>query len=53
MRGGGRGVGIGIGMSEAEGLRQRRPLRPQVITEESPPQDAKEGRWVPRAGRPP
>lgn len=34
-------------MNEAEGLRQRRPLRPQVITEDSPAQEAKEGRWVP------
>lgn len=32
-------------MNEAEGLRQRRPLRPQVITEDSPAQEAKEGRW--------
>ncbi|NXT48639.1 APMAP protein, partial [Pluvianellus socialis] len=30
-------------MNEAEGLRQRRPLRPQVITEDSPAQEAKEG----------
>ncbi|NXC44257.1 APMAP protein, partial [Penelope pileata] len=30
-------------MNEAEGLRQRRPLRPQVITEDSPGQEAKEG----------
>lgn len=32
-------------MNEAEGLRQRRPFRPQVITEDSPAQEAKEGRW--------
>ncbi|KAM6356143.1 adipocyte plasma membrane-associated protein [Podargus strigoides] len=30
-------------MNEAEGLRQRRPFRPQVITEDSPAQEAKEG----------
>uniref|UniRef100_A0A8C3EHC0 Adipocyte plasma membrane-associated protein n=1 Tax=Corvus moneduloides TaxID=1196302 RepID=A0A8C3EHC0_CORMO len=30
-------------MNEVEGLRQRRPLRPQVITEDSPAQEAKEG----------
>ncbi|XP_064020715.1 adipocyte plasma membrane-associated protein isoform X3 [Pogoniulus pusillus] len=30
-------------MNEAEGLRQRRPLRPQVITEDSPAQEAKAG----------
>ncbi|OXB68370.1 hypothetical protein ASZ78_015310 [Callipepla squamata] len=30
-------------MNEAEGLRQRRPLRAQVITEDSPAQEAKEG----------
>ncbi|NXI36937.1 APMAP protein, partial [Galbula dea] len=29
-------------MNEAEGLRQRRPLRPQVITEDSPAEEAKE-----------
>lgn len=34
-------------MNEAEGLRQRRPFRPQVITEDSPAQEAKEGRWAP------
>lgn len=32
-------------MNETEGLRQRRPLRPQVITEDSPAQQDKEGRW--------
>lgn len=46
------GIGIGIGMNEAEGLRQRRALRPQVITEDSVAQEAKEGRWVPRAVTP-
>ncbi|XP_074758614.1 adipocyte plasma membrane-associated protein isoform X2 [Athene noctua] len=30
-------------MNEAEGLRQRRPVRPQVITEDSSAQEAKEG----------
>ncbi|XP_025897505.1 adipocyte plasma membrane-associated protein isoform X2 [Nothoprocta perdicaria] len=30
-------------MNEAEGLRQRHPFRPQVITEDSPAQEAKEG----------
>ncbi|NXD15711.1 APMAP protein, partial [Nothocercus nigrocapillus] len=30
-------------MNEAEGLRQRHPFRPQVITEDSPAQQAKEG----------
>lgn len=45
-KGRGRGRGLGPGrMNEAEGLRQRRPLRPQVITEDSPAQEAKEGRW--------
>lgn len=38
-------------MNEAEGLRQRRPLRPQVITEDSPAQEAKEGRWEARPAR--
>ncbi|NXA39325.1 APMAP protein, partial [Eudromia elegans] len=30
-------------MNEAEGLRQRHPFRPQVITEDSPAQEAKQG----------
>lgn len=38
-------------MNEAEGLRQRRPLRPQVITEDGPAQEAKEGRWGARPAR--
>lgn len=38
-------------MNEAEGLRQRRPLRPQVITEDGPAQEAKEGRWEARPAR--
>lgn len=44
MRGGGGG---GSSMNEAEGLRQRRPFRSQVITEDSPAQEVKEGRWGP------
>lgn len=53
-QGAGRGRGRGTElrrMNEAEGLRQRRPLRPQVITEDSPAQEAKEGRWEARPAR--
>lgn len=33
-------------MNEAEGLRQRRPIRPQVITEDNTAQESKGGRCV-------
>lgn len=35
--------GVG-GMNESGAVRQRRPFRPQVITEDSSAQEAKEGR---------
>jgi len=31
-------------MSEADGLRQRRPLRPQVVTDDGQAPEAKDGR---------